>query len=79
MHGSGISRRTFNFNALPCATMLAVEAATRVSASFSPAGVLLMARRGHGLQAELAPRCAKQEILAALDGEEHEAAGASEI
>src|SRR5659263_212679 len=58
--------------------MLAVEAATRASVSSSSVGVLLMARCGHGLQAELAPRCAKQEILPALDGEEHEAAGARE-
>src|ERR1035437_5231978 len=55
-----------------------LAAATRASADSSSADESFMARCGCGLQAKLAPRCAKQEILAALDGEEHEAAGARE-
>src|SRR5450759_4610582 len=58
--------------------MLALEAATRVSADSSTANESLMAGCGRGLQAKLAPRRAKQKILAALDGEEHEAASARE-
>src|ERR1019366_1797444 len=53
-------------------------AATRASADSSSADESLMAGCGRGLQAKLAPRCAKQKILAALDGEEHETAGARE-
>src|SRR5476649_1693733 len=58
--------------------MSALEAATRVSADSSSTDESFMVRCGCGLQPKLAPRGVKQEVLAALDGEEYEAAGTRE-